>query len=60
MTAERSARTGFGSKRNQYVVPDYSQSTELNPSVQDAVLRQLVLHGLLTVLLVAAVVAVIW
>ncbi|OBJ29335.1 hypothetical protein A5620_27215 [Mycobacterium colombiense] len=59
MTAERSARMGFGSKRNQYVVPDYSQSTELDPLVQDTLLRQLVLHGLVTVLLVAAVVAMI-
>lgn len=50
---------GFGSKRNQYVVPDYSQSTELDPLVQDTLLRQLVLHGLVTVLLVAAVVAMI-
>ncbi|OMC22911.1 hypothetical protein A5738_08225 [Mycobacterium colombiense] len=59
MTAERSARMGFGSTRNHYVVPDYSQSTQLGPVVQDTVLRQLVLHGLLTVLLVAAVIAVI-
>lgn len=51
---------GFGSKRHQYVVPDYSKSTELGPLVQNTFLRQLVLHGLVTVLLVAAVVAMIW
>lgn len=50
---------GFGSKRNQYLVPDYSQSTQLGPLVQNTFLLQLVLHGLVTVLLVAAVVAMI-
>jgi hypothetical protein len=50
----------FGSTRDQYVVADYSQSTQLGPVVQDTLLRQLVLHGLVTVLLVAAVVAMIW
>lgn len=50
----------FGSKRNHYVLPDHSQSTELGPLVQNTFLRQLVLHGLVTVLLVAAVVAMIW
>jgi hypothetical protein len=60
MTIERSANTGFGSKRNHYVVPDYSQLNELDPLVQNTVLRPLVFHGLVTVLLVAAVVAMAW
>ncbi|WP_198938105.1 hypothetical protein [Mycobacterium sp. IS-836] len=50
----------FSSKRNQYVVPDYSQSTEGAPLVQGGVLRQLALHGIVTVLLVAAAVVMFW
>lgn len=50
----------FGSKRNHYVVTDYSQSTELDPLALGAALRQLVLHGLVTVLLLAAVIAMSW
>lgn len=60
MSAERSARMGFGSKRNHYVVPDYSQSTQWDPLTQNTTLRQLVLHGLVTILLVAAVVMMSW
>lgn len=60
MTVERSAKTGFGPKRNLYVVPDYSLLTEWGPLVQDTVLRQLVIHSLITVLLVAAAVAMSW
>lgn len=60
MTVERGARTGFGPKRNLYVVPDYSLLTEWDPLVQDTALRQLVVHSLITVLLVAAAVAMSW
>ncbi|OBI79986.1 hypothetical protein [Mycobacterium sp. 1245805.9] len=60
MTAQRSARLRFASKRNQYVLPDYSQSTELDLFAHATVLRQLVLHGLVTVVLVAAAVAMSW
>jgi hypothetical protein len=50
----------FGSKRNHYVMPDFSQSAELDRLVQNTFVRQLVLHGLVTVLLVAAVIAISW
>lgn len=43
-----------------YVVQDYSQATEFDPLALDTVLRQLVVHGLVTVLLVAAAVAMSW
>jgi hypothetical protein len=51
---------GFGAKRNQYVVQDYSRAAEFDPVVQNAILRQLLLHGLVTVLLVVALVAMLW
>jgi hypothetical protein len=44
----------------EYVIRDYSQATELDPLVQGTVLRQLVLHGLVTALLVAVAVAMSW
>ncbi|OBJ02515.1 hypothetical protein A5659_10315 [Mycobacterium sp. 1165196.3] len=60
MTISLSARMGFGSMRNHYVLPDFSQSAELDRLVQNTFLRQLVLHGLVTVLLLAAVIAMSW
>lgn len=43
-----------------HVAQDCSQATELDPFVQDTVLQQLVLHGLVTILLLAAAVAMSW
>ncbi|AFC50348.1 hypothetical protein OCO_39850 [Mycobacterium intracellulare MOTT-02] len=41
------------------MIPDYSRSTELDDSLgRDVVLRQLVLHGLATVLLMMAAFAI--
>ncbi|AFC45194.1 hypothetical protein CKJ67_20775 [Mycobacterium intracellulare] len=59
MNTHRSTRTRFGSERYRFVIPDYSRSTELDDSLgRDVVLRQLVLHGLATVLLMMAAFAI--
>lgn len=50
----------FGSKRKHYVVRDCSQPGNLSSFAEDAILRQLVLHSLITFLLVAAAVAMSW
>lgn len=60
MTVSIGARTGFGSKHYHYVLPDFSQSAEVDHLVLNTLLRQLVLHGLVTVLLAAAVIAIGW
>lgn len=60
MSDEYCERKKFSMKPNHYVLRDGSQSSESDSLPLRAVLRQLVLHGLLTALLLAAAVAMGW
>lgn len=58
--SEMFAKEAFGLKRNPYVIADRSQQTESDSLYTQAPLGRLVLHGLITVLLLAAAVGMGW